>query len=207
MGSRGIQEIIIVNHFSPFVFTNTLLPLLKSTAALPDSDVRIVNVSSAAHLFVSPTQFKTKEDFNLTYEGTRLSTFKRYSLSKLCNVLWAKELQKRLTEEGCNITCISVHSGSVFTENVVTTIQRFPVFMRPILFSLGRMVMMNATQGAGTPILAATSPEALRNPKKYKGAYMEPMGKIGKASKTAENAALAQELWTTTETMLAEMEI
>ncbi len=79
--------------------------------------------------------------------------------------------------------------------------------MRPILRSLTRMVMMNATQGAGTPILAATSPEALKNPKKYKGAYMEPMGKISKASKTGENAALAQELWTTTETMLAEMEI
>lgn len=77
--------------------------------------------------------------------------------------------------------------------------------MRPILLFLCRMVMMDVTRGAGTPVLAATSPEALKNPDKYKGAYMEPMGKISKASKTAENAALAQELWTTTETLLAEM--
>ncbi len=62
--------------------------------------------------------------------------------------------------------------------------------MRPILLSLSRMVMMDTTQGAGTPILAATSPEALKNPEKYKGAYMEPIGKISKTSKTAENAAL-----------------
>jgi len=207
LGSRGIQEIITVNHFSPFVSTNTLLPLLKSTAALPDSDVRIVNVSSDGHRFVSPTQFKTKEDFNFTYEGTRFSMMKRYGLSKLCNVLWTKELQRRLTEEGCKITCISLHPGSVYTENVIATAQRFPAFTRPILLSLSRMVMMDTTQGAGTPVLAATSPEALKNPEKYKGAYMEPMGKISKASKTAENAALAQELWATTEAMLAEMEI
>jgi len=207
LGSRGIQEIITVNHFSPFVFTNTLLPLLKSTAALPDSDVRIVVVSSGAHTFVSPTQFKTKEDFNLTFEGTRFSTMKRYGLSKLCNIMWTKELQRRLTEEGCKIICISLHPGNVFTESSISTAQRFPAFMRPILLSLSRMAMMDTTQGAGTPILAATSPEALKNPEKYKGAYMEPIGKISKTSKTAENAALAQELWTTTETMLAEMEI
>lgn len=32
------------SHFSPFVFTQTLLPLLKQTAKEPESDVRIVNV-------------------------------------------------------------------------------------------------------------------------------------------------------------------
>lgn len=67
--------------------------------------------------------------------------------------------------------------------------------------------MMSPIQGAGTPVLAATSPEAKKNPEKYKGAYMEPMGKISKVSKTAANAALAQELWTTTETLLNEMEL
>ena len=66
---------------------------------------------------------------------------------------------------------------------------------------------MDITQGAGTPLIAATSPEVLKNPEKYQGAYLEPMGKISKVSKTAANVALAQELWTTTETMLKEMEI
>jgi len=207
MGSRGIQEIITVNHFSPFIFTSTLLPLMKSTATLPGSDVRIVNVASGAHTFVNPTQFKTKEDFNTSYEGTRFSTMKRYGLSKLCNILWTKELQSRLTEEGCKITCISLHPGTVFTESSISTAQRFPAFMRPILLSLSRMAMMDTTQGAGTPLLAATSPEALKSPEKYQGAYLEPMGKISKVSKTAANVALAQELWTTTETMLKEMEI
>jgi hypothetical protein len=35
---------ILPSHLSPFMFTNTLLPLMKTTAQLPNSDVRIVNV-------------------------------------------------------------------------------------------------------------------------------------------------------------------
>ncbi|KLO08438.1 NAD-binding protein [Schizopora paradoxa] len=207
MGSRGIQEALTTNHFSPFVFTSVLLPLLKSTATLPNSDVRIINVSSAGYILVSPTQFKTKDDFNLSYEGEWFASMKRYGLSKLCNILWTKELQRRLSDEGSNIICIVLHPGTVFTENVISQVKGFPAILRPVAMPFCRAVMLNPTQGAGTQVIAATTPEAKKNPEKYKGAYLEPMGKIVKLSKTGGNAALAQELWTTTEALLKEMDL
>lgn len=110
------------------------------------------------------------------------------------------------------VTLLTQFGGSnihafIPSDNAINTAQRFPAFVRPILILLARIVMYHPSQGAGTPVLAATSPEALKNPEKYKGAYMVPMGKFGKTSKTAANAALAQELWSTTETLLKEMGI
>lgn len=40
-----LQDVMVVNYLSPFVFTRTLLPLLEQTAKEPGADVRIVNVS------------------------------------------------------------------------------------------------------------------------------------------------------------------
>ena len=43
--SADLQDVMVVNYLSPFVFTRTLLPLLEQTAKEPGADVRIVNVS------------------------------------------------------------------------------------------------------------------------------------------------------------------
>lgn len=44
--SEGLVSTLATNHFGPFTFTMTLLPLLKKTASMSESDVRIVNVST-----------------------------------------------------------------------------------------------------------------------------------------------------------------
>jgi NAD(P)-dependent dehydrogenase (short-subunit alcohol dehydrogenase family) len=41
---EGISTAIAANHLGPFTFTTTLLPVLESTAKLPGSDVRVINV-------------------------------------------------------------------------------------------------------------------------------------------------------------------
>ena len=46
------------SYIGPYIFTKTLLPLLKKTAQEPNSDVRIVNVSLAALAVPSPTLTK-----------------------------------------------------------------------------------------------------------------------------------------------------
>jgi len=72
------------SHISHFVLTETLLPLMKTTAKEPDSDVRIVNVciftqgvplevltidqvSSLAHTRVKPESYATKDSLNKDY--------------------------------------------------------------------------------------------------------------------------------------------
>ena len=49
----AVSDRLLCSHLSPFIFTNTLLPLMAATAKLPDSDVRIVNVRSFSHLKAS----------------------------------------------------------------------------------------------------------------------------------------------------------
>ena len=93
--------LIACSHIGHFVFIRTLLPILKKTASEPNSDVRIVSVSSpsvarehrAYPVQVStdgydavrhPITLKTKEDFNLEYKD---ATFPWPSLMRYCTVL------------------------------------------------------------------------------------------------------------------------
>ena len=129
-------------------------------------------------------------------------------MTKLLNVLWTRELQRRLSEDDkTSILCITLDPGSVFTEGSYTAAARFPAFMRSTLIGLAKLAMRSVSQGAGTPVIAATTPEARKNVALYKGAYLEPIGKMGKASKSASDAALAKELWTCTENILSEMNL
>lgn len=97
MGPEGIEAEFATNHFGPFVLTTTLLPLLKKTARIPGSDVRIVTLSSNAHTFVEhDPKFASLDDCNSSCVAnvqdadTFMNRTKRYGLSKLANLLFAK---------------------------------------------------------------------------------------------------------------------
>ncbi|KAL4242399.1 NAD(P)-binding domain superfamily protein [Abortiporus biennis] len=46
---EDIQDVMMINHISPFIVTQTLLPLLRKTAEEPNSDVRVISVTSDTH--------------------------------------------------------------------------------------------------------------------------------------------------------------
>lgn len=81
-------------------------------------------VASKAHEFVSNVpKFDSVEDLNVTMSASSdpgsINSFKskalRYSLSKLMNILYARELQKRLDADGVDIVSLSLHPGLVAT--------------------------------------------------------------------------------------------
>ncbi len=75
------------NHFGHFLLTNLLLDTLKKT-----NQSRIINLSSMMHGDV-----KSKNQFNIATIGKNDShEFFEYAKSKLANVLFTKELQKKL---------------------------------------------------------------------------------------------------------------
>ncbi|KII91866.1 hypothetical protein PLICRDRAFT_696844 [Plicaturopsis crispa FD-325 SS-3] len=197
--SNGISDIMVVNHFSPFVFTQTLLSLLKHTAELPDSDVRIVNVASQASKFVPKNvHFKTVEDFNRSYDDVWFwPALKRYGASKLCNILWTRALQARL--EGTSIIAISLHPGEV---NTSAGRLPFSSFFEAIFPYVG---IVSPHEGAYTSIIAAASPDVRAKPDVYKGAYLLPIGRVSEPTAAARNDELAQELWEGTEMVLKNM--
>lgn len=105
VGSRqqtedGFELTFAVNHLGPFLLTNLLLPLLEKSAP-----ARIVNVSSLAH---KGGQLDLQD---LMWEQRPFVGLQVYATSKLCNILFTRELARRL--EGTGVTANSLHPGTI----------------------------------------------------------------------------------------------
>jgi retinol dehydrogenase-14 len=97
----GLEMNFAVNHLAPFLLTNLLLPKLKASAP-----ARVVTVASDAHR-------TGRIDWNDLQSEQRFSVVNAYSASKLCNILFAAELARRLA--GSGVTSNSLHPGVVAT--------------------------------------------------------------------------------------------
>ena len=98
----GFEMQFGTNHLGHFLLTNLLLDKIKESAPS-----RIVTVSSLGHYFGSL-------DFNDMMWSKNYGSQKSYFRSKLANVMFARELSKRL--EGTGVTTYSLHPGSINTE-------------------------------------------------------------------------------------------
>jgi NAD(P)-dependent dehydrogenase (short-subunit alcohol dehydrogenase family) len=126
-----------VNHLGHFALTQALLPLL-----LQNAPARIVAVASDSHYQAKGINFA--ELRNRTKGITGLS---EYAVSKLCNVLYAAELGRRLA--GTGVTAYSLHPGVVASQ----IWRRVPWPARQIVTRR----MLTIEQGARTSLYCATS--------------------------------------------------
>ncbi|OJA18609.1 hypothetical protein AZE42_01760 [Rhizopogon vesiculosus] len=201
IGPDGVQEIMMVNVISHMVLTRSLQPLLDQTAAEPDSDVRIVVVASDGHRFVSgEPRYRNLDDFNAEFKNALSPSFARYCMSKLANILYASELQRRLTAAGSPITVITVHPGAVNTFSHKPPLSRFKLLVMPIVY----LFFVHQDKGAYTSAFAAASEEVAKQRDKYKGAYLIPVGKVAEPTNIARDEVLAKELWDSVEKFLLE---
>lgn len=201
-GPDGMSSLVIVNYLSPFVFTQTLLPLLTSTSQESNSDVRIINVSSASHKW-APSGFKcdTIQDLNVSYDKKWFSSFWRYAHSKLLVILWTMTLQKQfdVTQPPTPITAISLHPGSVDTFT-----HKWP--LAPLWKLLVAPVVTDIDRGSYTSFFAAAGKDIRDNRDKYKGVYLEDKPtRIANPSKVGRDNDLAQRLWTITVEFLSKL--
>jgi len=194
------------NYIGPYIFTRTLLDLLVKTAKEPESDVRIVNLSSQMHRMTKPTtDFGDPDIFRDDCRKKYLApSLARYGVSKYATNLWTSELQRRLDEslastEGRSIICTSVHPGSVNT-----FAHYFPL---PRLFDfLFSLFMTGPDDGAATSLFAAASPLVRDDPDKYRGQYMLPVGTLTSSTATRD-PEMAEKLWNNTESFLQNLEL
>jgi len=98
----GRERTLAVNHYAPFLLTNLLLDRLRASAP-----ARVVTVSSMGHKFAGTIDPERLEPAG-KFRGMRL-----YCISKLGNVLFTRELARRLV--GTGVDAYSVHPGSVAT--------------------------------------------------------------------------------------------
>jgi len=137
----GLERTFALNHMNYYVLTRLLEPKLRASAPM-----RIVNVASGAHrgarLDLGDLQMRRRFDGWLAYRN-----------SKLCNILFTRELARRLV--GSGVTANSLHPGFVAT--------RFGDNNRG-LFRAGiaiakRITALPVEKGAETSVYCATAPE------------------------------------------------
>jgi retinol dehydrogenase 12 len=175
LSPQGFDLTYATNHIGPFLLTNLLLPRIRTS-----SQGRIVNVSSVAQMQVK------RIDWSVLQRRTtpKRSGFADYAVTKLMNVLHAKELARRLG--GTAVTTYSLHPGAV-ASNVWRAIPQ------PLQWLMKRFMLSNE-EGAKTPLYCATAPELASTT----GRYYEKCRETP-PNPLAEDEALAMELWTRTE--------
>mmetsp|Transcript_22658 Transcript_22658/g.33124 ORF Transcript_22658/g.33124 Transcript_22658/m.33124 type:complete len:387 (+) Transcript_22658:39-1199(+) len=174
----GLEMVFTSNHLGHFLLTNLLLPDLEATKG------RVVNVASSMHRAV-----KTGIDFDDIMSERNYSLFGTYSRSKLANVLFSLELDRRLRSSGSNVTVNAVHPGIVLTE-VTRSLNFFVRQAHALLTPLMLLVQKLPSQGAYTSVFAATSP-ALEG---VSGRYLVHC-KSYPVSKHASDPDAASKLW------------
>lgn len=138
--SDGIEMTFALNHLGYFLLTNLLLDILKESAP-----ARIINVSSDAHK-------GSKIDFGDIQNRRSYSGFGVYGESKLANILFTRELARRL--EGSDVTVNAMHPGFV-----ATNFAKNNGFLARVAMTLVRPFAKSPEEGAATAIYLATSPE------------------------------------------------
>lgn len=171
---EGLEMQFAVNHVGHFLLTMLLLQKLQKGS-------RIIQVASGAHKW-GDIHF---EDLSLEKS---FRPFKAYGQSKLANVLFAKELSKKLAPYG--ITVNSCHPGAVATNMGVN---RETGFGRGIT-KLLKPFFRSPEEGAATAVYLATAPSI----EGITGEYFYD-GKPGKVSRKARDEELSKKLFQWTE--------
>jgi retinol dehydrogenase 12 len=173
----GLEHVFALNHLAPFLLTNLLLP--KLTASAP---ARVITVTSDAH---SAARLDLR-DPNLEHGW---DSWRSYANSKLANILFTRELARRL--DGTGVTANCAHPGVVRTG--------FGRESRPLLklgITIARPFMLSPERGADTIVYLASSPDVAGQTGGYyvKRQRREP-------SAAARDDTAARELWELSEKM------
>jgi WW domain-containing oxidoreductase len=125
--------------------------------------------------------------------GQGYSAWKAYGQSKLANLLFARELSKRLPRPGQ--TANAVHPGVIAT-NLGRSL---PSWARTGLSVLGPLALKNVAQGAATQCYVATHPGAVAN-----GEYFVDCN-LAVSSRKGRDLPLAKRLWETSERVVSQL--
>lgn len=134
----GFESQIGTNHLGHFALTNLLLPKLTD---------RVVTVSSAAHL-VGRISLK-----DLNWTSRPYSAWLAYGQSKLANLLFTSELQRRLTAVGSPLRALAAHPGYSRTNLQGHSGRR----LADALMAIGNRLATNAEFGARQILYAASA--------------------------------------------------
>jgi NAD(P)-dependent dehydrogenase (short-subunit alcohol dehydrogenase family) len=179
---EGLERTFALNHMSYFVLTAGLRERLIASAP-----ARIINTASNAHR-------RGHIDFDDLQSAKSYRAFAVYGTSKLCNILFTRELARQLSGQG--VTANSFSPGFVAT--------RFGTQSGGLLghaMKFARLFAKSAEQGAETLVYLASSPDVT-----VSGEFFY-QGRRGTLTAEAQDDAIAQSLWVESERIAARARI
>jgi NAD(P)-dependent dehydrogenase (short-subunit alcohol dehydrogenase family) len=184
----GFEHQFGVNHLGHFALTGPLIDLLLKT---PGS--RVVNVSSTGHRI-------GRMDFgNLMYqEHDGYSPMRAYGRSKLANLLFTYELQRRFESAGADTIAVAAHPGSANT-NLSRYVE--DEWYYKLFGFLNPLFSQSAAMGALPAIRAATDPDVKGGQYYGPDGFMEQRGYpvVVESSGPSHDEENARQLWRVSE--------
>lgn len=182
----GFESQIGTNHLGHFALTGLLLDNL-----LPVRGSRVVTVSSTGHRLRAAIHFD-----DLQWEH-RYDRYAAYGQSKLANLLFTYELQRRLAGHQKNTIAVAAHPGAASTELT----RNVPTLVKPLFALAGPLLFQNAPMGALPTLRAAADPDV------EGGQYFGPDGlgeqrghpKLVSSSAQSHDEDLQHRLWQVSE--------
>ncbi|XP_077291049.1 retinol dehydrogenase 12-like isoform X2 [Arctopsyche grandis] len=180
----GFEIQLGTNHLAHFLLTLLLFPRIANS-----KPARIVNVSSTAH--------ERYIDFNdIHFEQRNYSPFQAYAQSKLANVLFTKELAKKIQENNIDgVNVYSLHPGVISTElgrHFATSHPIIQLILKPF-----RWFMKTPEMGAQTTIYCAVDEKCAEE----NGLYYKDCVAV-EAAKEALNLETAEKFWNLSEKLV-----
>ena len=180
----GFEMQFGVNHLGHFVLTAELMPLLSATPG-----ARVVNHSSTGHR-------PGKIDFDdPMYERHPYQRWPAYFQSKLANLLFSLELQRRLAEAGADAIAVTAHPGASHTDLG----KEGTGLLNRLIEPFGGFFSQSAKRGAEPFVRAATDPEVLGGEFFGPKFYFRGPPVLETPSAKARNADDARRLWALSE--------
>ncbi|MGI4747071.1 MAG: SDR family NAD(P)-dependent oxidoreductase [Janthinobacterium lividum] len=179
------------NHLGHFALTGLLLDRM-----LPVPGSRVITVSSTGHRIQATIHF---DDLQWERSYSRIGA---YGQSKLANLIFTYELQRRLASLG-NTIAVAAHPGISNTE----LIRNLPAGIRSFVGSIAPLITQKAEMGALPTLRAATDPTVLGGQYYGPGGWGEVRGfpKLVTSSKQSYDQALQKRLWTISEKLTGVM--
>jgi NAD(P)-dependent dehydrogenase (short-subunit alcohol dehydrogenase family) len=170
------------NHLGHFALTNLLLQHVTG---------RVVNVSSTGH------RMGTIDFDDLNWERKSYKLWRAYGQSKLANLLFTSELQRRLTAAGSDVIATAAHPGYAATNLQFRSERR----AFDLLGAVGNRLLAQDEDGGALPTLYAAVADIPGDSFAGPGGFMEQRGapKLVGRSGDAKDAAVARRLWEVSE--------
>ncbi|MBK8693724.1 MAG: SDR family NAD(P)-dependent oxidoreductase [Deltaproteobacteria bacterium] len=183
----GFDIQMATNHFGHFALTGLLIDLLKSSAPS-----RVVNVSSAAHRLGG-------DRYDAMMAGKKFNPWTVYGQSKLANILFTMELNRRVQSRNIDLRAVACHPGYAATNLQATSASSGATagYSEAIARLANRLLAQPAAAGAWPTLYAIAEPDA------QGGDFIGPSGLAGasgppikvRPSKAACDPDLASRLW------------